>query len=30
MTLAIAWVRTVSKARELVIASDSRLRWGRA
>ena len=30
MTLAIAWVRTVSKARELVIASDSGLRWGRA
>ncbi len=30
MTLVIAWVREVRKTRELVVASDSRLRFGRA
>src|SRR5208283_5724110 len=30
MTLAIAWVRQLHETRELVVASDSRLRFGRA
>ncbi len=30
MTLALAWIRKVKKIEELVIASDSRLRWGQA
>lgn len=30
MTLAVAWVRTVASTKELVVASDSRLRFGRA
>ena len=30
MTLSVAWIRKVNKTEELVIATDSRLRWGRA
>ncbi len=30
MTLAMAWVRRIDATEELVVASDSRLRWGRS
>ncbi len=30
MTLSVAWIRKVKNTEELVIATDSRLRWGRA
>ena len=30
MTLSVAWIRKINNTEELVIATDSRLRWGRA